>query len=71
MLLKANKMLSSSDDGTMRIWDLNTGQCNQILDNDIGKILMTPIVFSSHIVVCGANKKLMVWGEIQGQYKVE
>lgn len=53
---QGHRLLSGSEDATIRIWDLDTGECQNILEQDTGIscLLMSPrLGFEDKLVFFG------------------
>jgi WD40 repeat protein/serine/threonine protein kinase len=60
------KVISGSNDGTLRVWDLATGKCEHILRGHTSSVLA--VASNHHQVISGSNDKtLRVWDLTSGE----
>jgi small GTP-binding protein len=58
-------LLSTSVDRTIRLWDLNTGQCLRIISEGVGAVTSARFVGDA-IVSCSKDDSILVWDEVNG-----
>ncbi len=59
---------SGSRDGTVKIWDVGTGECRATLEehgNEVKSIAITPD--GKRILSCGRDKSVRIWDPLSGQ----
>jgi WD40 repeat protein len=60
---------SGSADGSIRIWDLNAGTCNYVLEGHVGAIVDCCYVFGLHptVVSCSTDGAVRTWNSLTGK----
>lgn len=63
LLLVGDKIISASDDNTIRVWDLNTGNCLKTLEGHSDFIQSVEYsTYSGKIISAGYDHFIMIWG---------
>ena len=70
-MLKLNlnqKLISGSNDKSIKIWDLETGQCLKTLKGHIGSILGLKSINSNNTIISvSSDKSIKQWNTIHGK----
>ncbi len=60
-LLDDGQLLSWSGDGTLRLWDVASGECSAVLRQHSGPIRGTVVLADGHLLTWGADRLLKLW----------
>lgn len=66
-VLKDGRVISASDDNTLRVWDAATGQCLQILKGHTDSVTCVAALPDGHVVSGSRDKTLRVWDSTKGR----
>ena len=72
VVVVGGRVISGSNDRTLRVWDLESGECKQVIQHEDDIVFGLCVVDESTIVSCGLDGAVFVWkiGE-DGQLKKE
>ena len=57
---ESSKLISSSQDGTIKIWDLETGECLKTLE-DHADWVTSILIHNSKLITCSSDKTIKIW----------
>ena len=70
MVLDGNRLVSGSKDGTIKIWDLSTGQCQHTLEGHSHDIWKVALREDGRIISGDVHGGLKVWDHQNGYVQV-
>ena len=65
--LSGNRVVSGSDDRTLRIWNTITGECLRILQDHLGRVTCLAVLGESRLVTGSEDRTLRVWNTNTGE----
>ena len=60
------KIVSASDDKTLRVWDVRTGECQQTI-HDLGKVMSAQFSPDGQTIVSASGDSIRVWNAMTGE----
>ena len=66
-VLDADRIVSASDDNTLKVWSLTSGECLQTLSGHTGWVRAVAVLGADRIVSGSSDKTLKVWSLASGE----
>jgi WD40 repeat protein len=60
-ILSDGRIVSGSDDCTLKIWNLQTGKCDIIFRGHVGMVMCTAALSDGRIISGSTDKTLKIW----------
>ncbi|WCJ20559.1 Zinc finger CCCH domain-containing protein 17 [Euphorbia peplus] len=62
---EGKRLFSGSTDGTIRMWDVDTLKCLQLLKKEHTDVVRSLICWGQYLISCSLDKTIKVWGGIE------
>ena len=65
--LANERVVSSSGDNTLRVWNVATGECERMLEGHVGSVLSLVVLDDGRVISGSEDKSLRVWNADTGE----